>query len=673
MLLGMALATGLCLGGLDALVDLEARTSLSSSPLTTWVCLGCSSLLGAAAFVVAWIVATPLRWRWRIDRGALSLGLAAAVQTLAVPVLLACFRGAESDIQSSLVALPAALLVACGVVLLARPFSSRPHGALNVELFAAWVSFAVLAACTLRSLHKSGGASTGGLLGAGLATLLALAASALWMQRRAQSASAVRGLLGLLFMGALAAGLLHLRPDDSAAEDRGRVPAGRKPRQIVLVVVDTLRADHLSCYSKQAQPTPNFDALAADSVFFEHPRASAPWTFPSMASLLSGLAPTVHLGLRTNDALPDRVRTLASRMQEAGFLTAAFVRNPTLREYTHIDRGFDEYHYQREPHLPTALAEFVLRAWLPEIYLPQVGAQVQTRRAAEWIAAHRDRDFFLWVHYLDPHMAYNPPRQFQPEGTPPARIGRNFEDTAGVRGGFLSPDAQEREWIRKLYAGEVLATDLETKALFDELRQQGLYDDALIVFTADHGDELWEHEGFEHGHSMYDEVLAVPLMLKLPGGVLGHRVDVPVSNQSVTPTILEVAGVPYDPAEMSAPALVRRDPASQALILDAAARPLVSSGILYFEPRTAIVFEGFKYIQFHVSAREELYDLSSDPAEAHNLIRERPETAAKGRALLKQHVEAAASLRRRLGIDTAQTHELDSDALRDMRALGYVK
>jgi arylsulfatase A-like enzyme len=392
-----------------------------------------------------------------------------------------------------------------------------------------------------------------------------------------------------------------------------------------------------------------------------------------MASVLTGLAPTVHLGLRTNDALPAPVRTLASRMQSAGFLTAAFVRNPALRSYTDINRGFDEYHYQREPHEPTALAEVILRVCLPEIYRAQVGAEVQSRRAAAWIAAHKDRDFFLWVHYFDPHMAYNPPRQFQPEGTPPAPIGRNFTDAARVRGGFLNPDADEREWIRQLYAGEVLATDLGLKGLFDELRRQGVYEDALVIFTADHGDELWEHESFEHGHVMYDEVLGVPLFMKLPGGALRERVEVPVSNQSVTPTVLEIAGVPYDPAELSAPPLVRRDPASGALSVDASPRDLVSSGILYFEPRTAIVFEGFKYIQFHVSNREELYDLGVDPGEQHNLNQERADLLSRGRELLALHLEQASNLRLKLGIDSANTRELDDDALRDMRALGYVK
>ena len=361
------------------------------------------------------------------------------------------------------------------------------------------------------------------------------------------------------------------------------------------------------------------------------------------------------------------------RMSAAGFLTAAFVRNPALRQYTHIDRGFDEYHFQREPHPPSALAEVLLRPLLPETYLPQVGAEVQTRRVSEWISAHKDRDFFLWVHYFDPHMSYNPPREFQPEGTPPPEIGRNFEDAARVRGGFLNPDAAEREWIRKLYAGEVRATDRGIAGLFKSLESNGIFDNSLIVFTADHGDELWEHDGFEHGHVMYDEVLGVPLFMKLPAGALVQRVDEAVSNQSIAATVLEVAGVPYLQEEFSAPPLVRRSAGEATLSLAVHPRALVSSGILYFEARTAVVFEGFKYIQFHVSKREELYDLAADPGEKHNLLAERPEFADRGRALLRAELDKATAMRLHLGIDSAQSGQLDKDNARAMRALGYVK
>jgi arylsulfatase A-like enzyme len=269
-------------------------------------------------------------------------------------------------------------------------------------------------------------------------------------------------------------------------------------------------------------------------------------------------------------------------------------------------------------------------------------------------------------------MAYNPPLDFQPAGTPPEKIGRDFADAARVRGGFLNPDASEREWIRKLYAGEVRATDHGLAGLFDAMKESGVYDDAAIVFTSDHGDELWEHGGFEHGHAMYDEVLGVPLFVKLPRGALKQEVGEFVSTLSLTPTLLEIAGVPYDGSLLSAPPLVRRDPRSGELSLDVGPRPLVASGILYFEGRTAVIFEGFKYIRFDVSGREELYELASDPGEQHDLSAARPEIAQHGRALLEADEAAAMQLRETLGIRPQGRTELDARSTLELKSLGYV-
>ncbi len=673
LVITLSLASGLCMGATDAIVDMSVRSSVSASPLSTWTCLGISALAGALAFVLLWFVSTPLRRRWATDQGALGLALAAMLLTLALPTLLACYRAVDQDLNSTLVAIPAACVVAIGVYLLARPFSARSGGRAAVTLFAAWISTSALVVAAFLALRKSEVLLGSGVSAIGALAVLIFIGTSAWLLWRATTIRTAMLALGALFIGAALQGFLHVRPQIEAPSEKGSVPAGRKPRQVVLVIVDTLRADYLSCYSEHAPSTPSLDALAAKSLFFAHPRSSAPWTFPSVSSIQTGLAPSVHLGLRPFDALPDKATTLAQRMSNAGFLTAAFVRNPALRQYTHIDRGFDEYHFQREPHSPSALAEVLLRPLLPEVYLPQVGAEVQTRRVSEWISSHRDRDFFLWVHYFDPHMSYNPPREFQPEGTPPPEIGRNFEDAARVRGGFLNPDAAEREWIRKLYAGEVRATDRGIAGLFKSLESNGIFDDSLIVFTADHGDELWEHDGFEHGHVMYDEVLGVPLFMKLPHGALAQRVDEAVSNQSIAATVLEVVGVPYSQGELSAPPLVRRKAGADTLVLDVHPRALVSSGILYFEARTAVVFEGFKFIQFHVSKREELYDLGADPAEKQNLIALRPELVERGRVLLREELKSSASMRLHLGIDSAHSGQLDKDNARAMRALGYVK
>jgi hypothetical protein len=146
----------------------------------------------------------------------------------------------------------------------------------------------------------------------------------------------------------------------------------------------------------------------------------------------------------------------------------------------------------------------------------------------------------------------------------------------------------------------------------------------------------------------------------------------PVSNQSVAATVLEVAGVPYEEALLSSPPLVRRG-ADGTLAVDVRPRPLVANGILYFEARSAVVFEGHKYVQFHVSRREELFDLEADPGERKNLAEARPDLAERGRALLAAERDEATRMRQKLGIESARSGPLDDDTARAMRALGYVK
>jgi arylsulfatase A-like enzyme len=507
---------------------------------------------------------------------------------------------------------------------------------------------------------------------AGLAGLGVIAAGsvALFLHLRPRLPST--GLLVLTLIATCAFGATELRGDARAPAGAGRSGTIRDPRHVILIVVDTLRADYLSCYSENAPPTPTLDALAGESLRFTQTRSSAPFTFASMCSILTGLAPTVHLGLHPTTALPSAVPTLAERMRDAGYLTGAIVRNPSLSPACRIDRGFEEYHFQREPRPPTALGEVVLRWLMPETYLPQVGAEVQTRRASEWIERYKDRDFFLWLQFFDPHMAYGPPREFLPDGYRPPRIGSRFGEAERVRGGFFVPDQEEREYIKSLYAAEVRYLDSQIGGIFETLKRLDLYENSLIVFTSDHGEEFWEHGGFEHGHAMYDETISVPFMIKLPGETSARGpIDEAVSNQSITPTVLELAGLPYDADDLSAPALVKKSGAG--FVVDVRPRPLVTSAMLYFEDRTAVVFDGYKYVRYHITKAEELFDLRTDAGELVNLAAQDSPELRQGRQLFHEHLAQADELRKRYDIRGSEEAALDERTRSDLRSLGYVR
>jgi arylsulfatase A-like enzyme len=437
-----------------------------------------------------------------------------------------------------------------------------------------------------------------------------------------------------------------------------------KVRHVILIVVDTLRADALSCYDPAVQSTPVIDGLAAESVLFETARSAAPWTLPSMCSLMTGVGASVHLAVRGESVLPTGPRTLAEHMRAAGYRTAAIGRNAFLHPRSRLDRGFDEYTMYPRLWSGTPIGSAILDAISPPEMPAEPIAGDLTRAAGAWLEQHREQPFFLWLHYFDPHWPFEPPRKWAPEGDPPSGLSRRFAvPISEARTGHFSPDLEQRAWIRSLYEAEVRYTDHAIGRLFEKLKALGIYDDALIVLTSDHGEELWEHDSFEHGHSAYDELLRVPLMLKVPGQAPRRRAD-PVSITSLTPTLLELCSVEADGALFSAPRLFGPDPASA---------PVVASGLLTHENRTAVVSGTWKYIRRALTGKEELYDLARDPGEQDSLVTRAPPELEVMRAAMQAQAEGAAALRERLGILQSSSQKMDAATQREMRSLGYLK
>jgi arylsulfatase A-like enzyme len=462
---------------------------------------------------------------------------------------------------------------------------------------------------------------------------------------------------------------LLTRWGDSARVDAGTPVA--EPRRVILIVVDTLRYDALSCDVEEGQRTPSSLALARDGIVFEGAHTPAPWTLPSVCSLLTGLSPSVHLAVKPETALPGRVPTLAERLSAAGVRTAAFGENGFLKPHSHLSRGFDEYTwFPREGPAPLLGAKLVRRA-LGRRFRDEADASWLTELACDWIGRHSAEDSFLWLHYFDPHVPYAPPPELQPRGAPPARIGRAFVDPQEVRLGLLEPTPTERQWIRDLYAGEVRYFDRELGRLVACLEERGLYESTSIVLTADHGEELWDHDGFEHGHTVYEELLHVPLVIKTAGSAphgLRGRESRPVSTVSVTPTILSLFGIELDPADFSEPSLLALDPEPRVSVRD---HPIFAGGQLYYAQREAVISDGLKYIVRPGNHAEELYRLGE--GERVSVADSEPERMAELRVLLEQHHAAAAALRERYGIEGPEIGVLDEATARDLRELGYVK
>ncbi len=437
--------------------------------------------------------------------------------------------------------------------------------------------------------------------------------------------------------------------------------------RVILISIDALRPDHLSCYNRQALPTPHIDAIARESVVFENAYAPAPWTVPSVTSMHTGLCPLAH---QTTDRLarvPDTLDTLAERMRAAGYYTGAVVWNAYLRPSTNLTQGFDQYISYPE-HSARSFGARLRERLAPQTFHDIHGTVQVTKAAEQFLARHQQDSFFLWVHYYDPHSPYVSPAQYLPPGDPPASIGHSFSNIQGVRAGHFMPSQQERKWIAGIYNGEVRQVDHHVGRLLKHLRDANLYEDSLIIITSDHGEEFWDHGGIEHGHTLYNELTHVPLIVRLPKAAQHARCQTAVSIVSLLPTILTECDVAYDASALSAPALnaVWRRNATPPEV-----PPPLSTANNYYEDRIAVVFDGMKYIQSLVTGKEELYDLTEDPAEQFNIAHQRPDVVAHARQLVTRQATRARQLRTRLGVSKA-TADVGADTLDRLRSLGYI-
>jgi arylsulfatase len=331
-----------------------------------------------------------------------------------------------------------------------------------------------------------------------------------------------------------------------AAPDLPAATGTPRARGVLVVLVDTLRADHVGVYGGPPGLTPHMDALAAESLIFENAVATSSWTRSSVASLFTGRYPTAIDVLTKEDALSQEVVTLAELLSAAGYATYAVSANANAGAHFGFSQGFLRF----EDDLPQS-SDNTAAEDAPVQYFPMVSAEAVTQRGFELLDAHpADEPFFLYLHYVDPHGPYLPHPGVLDEPEPAGRFSGSRQDLAALDA--LSDDertAADEARIRWLYAGEVKYCDQWLGRLFEGLAERGLYDELLIVLTSDHGEGLWDHEVRFHGKDLYEEMVHVPLLLRYPDafGVAPERVREVVSHVDVAPTILEACGLEPPP------------------------------------------------------------------------------------------------------------------------------
>jgi arylsulfatase A-like enzyme len=404
-----------------------------------------------------------------------------------------------------------------------------------------------------------------------------------------------------------------------AAAPGCRAPDTAAPERIVLVTIDTLRADRVGSYGASGAHTPHLDTIAARGVRFEVAVSPAPLTLPAHASLMTGLDPPAH-GVRHNSVhrLPEGIPTVAEHLRAAGYATAAFVGALVLDRRFGLDRGFDHY--------DDAVGD---RVSGPTGF-PERPADAVVDAALAWLEG-ADARFFLWVHLFDPHMAWRPPP------------------------GFASAFAS------RPYDGEIAFADAEVGRLLAGIRARFGEAGLAVVATADHGESLGEHGELTHSYSIYDATQRIPLLMEGPGLPAGRVAPGPASLLDVAPTLLAWAGATPLPgaAGRDLRELARRsEPDAAAIYLETLATQLDFG----WSPLLGIRAGRFKYIR---APRPELYDLALDPGETRNLAEAEPARVDDLDRRLDEHLRAGPSR-------APEPAHLAPGERERLRALGYL-
>lgn len=450
-----------------------------------------------------------------------------------------------------------------------------------------------------------------------------------------------------------AAGVALLAGLALAACERSASPAGARPPNVVLITIDTLRADHLGTYGYFRDTSPNIDRLAGQSIVFERCLVPAAVTLPSHLSLLTSTHPLEH-GVLGNIkqgaegfAVSERLKSFASSVGEHGYARAAFVSATPLKPWSGIDRGFEHFD------APAGHTR---------------SADRTTAAAIAWLDARPRDPFFLWVHYFDPHSPYAPPSGFSSPFVADAALDAFLSQRRVPPVAYTykhEPVATREE--ANAYDGEILFTDREVGRLVEALRRHDLLESSALVLVGDHGEGIGQHDVVHHG-DVWDEQLRVPLLMRVPGQA-PRRVAKLMSILDVFPTLLAMVEIP------GAQAYLEQASGRDVFGPGTDDRRLLAQNSLGWEQAGFdVVFsltgERWKYIRSQ-GGDERLFDRTRDPHELHDVSALHPDVAGRF---------AAEIVRRRAQLEERGRHlragrgePLDPAVVEELRALGYVR
>ena len=468
---------------------------------------------------------------------------------------------------------------------------------------------------------------------------------------------------------------------NSVAPNRERT----KPRGVIFIVADTLRTDHLNIYGYERETVQHIKTFAEEGVAFSNAIAQGTWTKVSQSSMLTSLYPVSHSVMKVPDQLPASAETIAEVYREAGYATVSYSSVMFTGKQNNLHQGYEELHES------ASISDEEYRSKTAVHYVDRI---------IPWLEQHKDVPFFAYLHVFDPHSPYRPRPPFdtlwgRPEDQERWKeIEKDIEehDVENVFGlpfkdDYVTKTGNDPDELLRMftdwYDGSIRGMDSEVGRLLEALEDMGIDDDTLIVFSSDHGEELWEHGRFFHSHTVYGELSQVPLIFRWPGGQgvrKGAMVDRVIENLDIMPTLLELSGI-EGPSAMQGRSLVPLLQGSgEASWQD---RPVITHTLRSDKEfpndqeeghHFSLIENGLKVVRKELEAGlvEELYDRSKDPLDLNNVIGE-----AGGRNSVDQMNQTFDTWRtkteaQQLPDDQEMTENLSSEELRRLQALGYV-
>lgn len=549
-------------------------------------------------------------------------------------------------------------LVALGVALTAALFLAVPWGLwANLVVFPGRATFAV------RDLLASGAvigvaAAFGGALYALLSSLLH--GSGPGRKTRCARRAVLMVLLGAAFapLTILLRTLRRSRPAPAApgaSRLGGAIGAPKRTPNILWIVMDAVRADALSCYGNPRQTTPNLDALAAEGALYERVLAASSWTLPSHASMFTGLLPSRHGCMSGHPHLASRHVTIAELLSHCGYRTLLYANNGYLGRAFHVAQGMGKQRVATYGFLPKHA--LLVAAAQQRLRMLDYGAADTNRTVRRWTAqcVRASEPFFLFINYMEAHMAYGSTPYYAHwfHDRPSLRKALAVsQDLGAYAAGTAKTSPEEFALLRTLYDGDVTYLDHYIGQLLDHLRRLGILDDTLVIVTSDHGEEFGEHGLIDHAFGLYNTLLRVPLIIRYPEKFgRGMRHERLVGLLDVFPTILDVLELQWEARDrLAGRSLLAGDAREPRWLVAEKDLPLPWlegtledyrnwQGIPLLRRLKSIQSDRLKYV-WASDGSEEIYDLRTDPREAHNRIDAMPHEAKRLRGMLESRVGA---------------------------------